>query len=100
MRIEKAKITNFRMLEDVEISLESDTTVIVGRNNSGKTSLTEVFDRLIGEKAAAFKIEDFSAGSRHKFLDAKKLKDEGFSFRRRLSYTSLNLRHADATLRS
>jgi predicted ATP-dependent endonuclease of OLD family len=77
MRIEKGKITNFRMLEDVEISLETDTTVIVGRNNSGKTSLTEVFDRLIGEKAAAFKIEDFSAGSRHKFLDAKKLKDEG-----------------------
>lgn len=76
MRIEKAKITNFRLLEDVEITLEPVTTVIVGRNNSGKTSLTEVFDRLIGDKPAVFKLEDFSVGARQKFLEAKKLKEE------------------------
>ena len=77
MRIEKVKITNFRLLEDVEVSFEKVTTVIVGRNNSGKTSLTEFFDRLIGEGPKKFKMEDFSASTRPKFIAAKKLRQEG-----------------------
>ncbi|MBU1230235.1 MAG: ATP-dependent endonuclease [Proteobacteria bacterium] len=79
MRISKAKIINFRLLENVEISFESLSTVIVGRNNSGKTSLTEVFDRLIGTKIGQFKLEDFSASARPKFLNAKRLKDDDVS---------------------
>lgn len=77
MRIEKVRITNFRLLEDVEVSFEKVTTVIVGRNNSGKTSLTEFFDRLIGEGPSKFKLEDFSASTRPKFIAAKKLRQEG-----------------------
>ncbi|MBN8765614.1 MAG: ATP-dependent endonuclease [Thiobacillus sp.] len=77
MRIDKVKITNFRLLEDVEVSFEKVTTVIVGRNNSGKTSLTEFFDRLIGEGSNKFKLEDFSASARPKFIAAKKLRQEG-----------------------
>lgn len=77
MRIEKIKITNFRLLEDVEVSFEKVTTVIVGRNNSGKTSLTEFFDRLIGEGPSKFKLEDFSASTRPKFIAAKKLRQQG-----------------------
>jgi predicted ATP-dependent endonuclease of OLD family len=77
MRIRKAKITNFRLLENVEISFETISTVIVGRNNSGKTSLTEVFDRLIGTKVGQFKLEDFSASTRLEFLNAKRLRDDG-----------------------
>ena len=77
MRLERAIIKNFRLLENVDITFESVSTVVVGRNNSGKTSLTEVFDRLIGEKAGQFKLEDFSASALQKFLDAKKLKDSG-----------------------
>jgi putative ATP-dependent endonuclease of OLD family len=77
MRIEKVKITNFRLLEDVEVSFEKVTTVIVGRNNSGKTSLTEFFDRLIGEGSSKFKLEDFSASTRPKFIAAKKLRQAG-----------------------
>ncbi|WP_330958632.1 AAA family ATPase [Burkholderia thailandensis] len=44
MRIAKIKVEGFRLLQDVEIMLESNSTVIVGRNNSGKTSLTDIFD--------------------------------------------------------
>lgn len=36
-------VLGFRMLEDVEIMLEPGLTVILGRNNSGKTSLTQRF---------------------------------------------------------
>ncbi len=77
MRVEKVRVEGFRLLEDVEILLESTSTVIVGRNNSGKTSLTDVFDRFCGESSSRFRLEDFSAGQRPKFLAAKQLVDDG-----------------------
>ncbi|CDF83584.1 hypothetical protein PKB_2237 [Pseudomonas knackmussii B13] len=74
MRIEKVRVEGFRLLQDVEILLESTSTVIVGRNNSGKTSLTEIFDRFTGENGPRFRLEDFSASARGKFFDAKALR--------------------------
>lgn len=79
MRIEKVRVEGFRLLEDLEIMLEPAATVIVGRNNSGKTSLTDVFDRFAGEGGPKFRLEDFSAGIRTKFVDAKSLRDAGAS---------------------
>lgn len=76
MHIQKVRIEGFRLLQDVEITLESMSTVIVGRNNSGKTSLTDVFDRFTGEGGPRFRLEDFSAGTRGKFFEAKALRDE------------------------
>jgi predicted ATP-binding protein involved in virulence len=46
------------MLEEVEISLEKQTTVISRRNNSGKTSLAELFRRLLSENSN-FRSRDF-----------------------------------------
>lgn len=77
MSIEKVRVQGFRLLEDVEITLESTSTLIVGRNNSGKTSLTDVFERIVGESGPKFRLQDFSAGTRLKFLDAHKLRTDG-----------------------
>ncbi|MBN8945279.1 MAG: ATP-dependent endonuclease [Rhizobiales bacterium] len=77
MQIEKITVEGFRLLRNVEIMLEAKSTVIVGRNNSGKTSLTDVFDRFAGEDGARFRLEDFSAGARAKFLEAKALREGG-----------------------
>jgi len=41
MRIKNITIINFRLLENVSIDLEDDITLIVGRNNTGKTSFLE-----------------------------------------------------------
>jgi len=76
MQIEKVRVEGFRLLQDVEIMLEPNSTVIVGRNNSGKTSFTDVFDRFIGETGARFRLEDFSTASRSKFFDAKALREK------------------------
>jgi putative ATP-dependent endonuclease of OLD family len=62
MRIKGVEIENFRLLRDVAVGLEERTTLIVGRNNSGKTSIAELFRRLLGEKLPSFRIEDFSLG--------------------------------------
>lgn len=77
MRIEKVKVEGFRLLQDVEIMLEESSTVVVGRNNSGKTSLTDVFDRFVGQSGSRFRLEDFSAASRVKFFEARALRESG-----------------------
>ena len=79
MRIEKVRVEGYRLLDDIEIVLEKNSTVIVGRNNSGKTSFTSIFDCFCGESGARFRLEDFSSLSREKFLNARKLKEEGAS---------------------
>ena len=48
MRLKNVAVKNFRLLQDVSLVLEGRTTVVVGRNNCGKTSLTEVMRRLLG----------------------------------------------------
>lgn len=77
MRIDKIEIKNFRLLKAVTLSLEETTTVIVGRNNSGKTSLTELFRRLLVDTTPSFRLEDFSCGVHECFLQAFKLHHEG-----------------------
>lgn len=42
MRIAKIEVKIFRLLEDSCVFLD-DITLIVGRNNSGKTSLIDIF---------------------------------------------------------
>jgi predicted ATP-dependent endonuclease of OLD family len=77
MKISRLSVSNFRLLEEVELCLEDAVTVIVGRNNSGKTSLTELFRRLIGEKSPKFKLEDFSLGVHEEFWKAFQLYLDG-----------------------
>lgn len=70
MRINRAKIENFRLLRDVEIGFEERTTLVVGRNNSGKTSIAELFRRLLSDRSLNFRLEDFSLGCHESFWTA------------------------------
>jgi putative ATP-dependent endonuclease of OLD family len=72
MKITRLSIKNFRLLKNVNLSLEEKTTVVVGRNNSGKTSLTEIFSRLLADKAPSFQLYDFSISAIEDFKKALK----------------------------
>lgn len=50
MRIKAVHITNFRKIIDAEINMEDNITVIAGTNNSGKTSLVELFNAGFGRQ--------------------------------------------------
>lgn len=76
MRLHKIEIQNFRLLTKVELLLEEKSTVIVGRNNSGKTSLTEMFRRLLGDSVPSFRLEDFSLSAHQGFWKAFQAKDQ------------------------
>lgn len=73
MKIKKVEIRNFRLLRNADLYLEDGTTMVVGRNNSGKTSLAELFRRLLLENSAAFRLEDFSLGAHSCFWSAYEL---------------------------
>jgi predicted ATP-dependent endonuclease of OLD family len=71
MKIKNVVINNFRLLKNIELSFNDKSTVIVGRNNSGKTSLTEIFRRFFSESnSQKFKLDDFSISSIEKFHQA------------------------------
>lgn len=67
MKITNVNIKNFRLLEDVNISLDDKISLIVGRNNSGKTSVIEVFNNFFSYENTAFVFEDFSISSHLNF---------------------------------
>lgn len=77
MRLSKIYIKNFRLLRDVSLALEPTPTVIVGRNNSGKTSFNEVIRRFVGERSPIFNLEDFSSACYTDFFNALKLHQAG-----------------------
>ncbi|MFD2433858.1 ATP-binding protein [Mesonia maritima] len=66
MRIQNIKVRNFRLLSDVSINLEKDITLVVGRNNTGKTSLLEVIKVFLSSEDK-LSFEDFSQSSYSEF---------------------------------
>ena len=70
MKLIKAEIKNFRLLHDVSITFDSNTTAIVGKNNSGKTSLPSIFKIFFSESEKSFPFEDFSLTSHGNFIEA------------------------------
>ncbi len=65
MKLKRIEVKNFRLLEDVSIflDLEKGTTVFVGPNNSGKTSMAEALELFLKNSAKHFSVSDFSLGA-------------------------------------
>jgi predicted ATP-dependent endonuclease of OLD family len=60
MHVKSLRIKNFRRLKDVSVDLDSETTIFVGANNSGKTSATHILQLFLGDTKGAFALYDFS----------------------------------------
>lgn len=76
MHIASATIRNFRMHLDTTLTFDSSTTVVVGRNNSGKTSVAELFRKFFGDGPGRgkgeFTLDDFSSATHEALLEAAK----------------------------
>jgi len=59
MKITNVEISNFRILRNISTSM-TEIMLLVGKNNSGKTSYFEIFDVFYGNKK--FVLADFSKG--------------------------------------
>lgn len=51
MKIEKIIVRNFRLLKDFSIDLEDSLSLVIGKNNVGKTSLLLILDQFLGSKS-------------------------------------------------
>jgi predicted ATP-dependent endonuclease of OLD family len=78
VQISKIQVTNFRLLHRVTLQLEAETTVIVGRNNCGKTSLSDIIRKFLEDKSG-FEIEDFSSACYDQFCAALRARNKGAS---------------------
>ena len=92
MKLEQITIEGYRAHSKTTFSLEDDLTVVVGRNNTGKTSLVEVIDKFIGQNARnRLHTTDFAAEQRNalsKAIKDKKTEQEAEKF---LPCITLNL---------
>lgn len=75
MKIKDIAIKNFRLLENVRLNIEDDITLIVGKNNTGKTSLFEVINMFFSEKNS-FSFHDFSQITYSQFEKCLNIFDE------------------------
>lgn len=67
MIIKEVRIRNYRLLKDVQMTLDERSTLVVGRNNTGKTSLAEIFRSFLAGPAPKLKYEDFNQSSLSEF---------------------------------
>lgn len=59
MRIKTIKISNYRLLKNTSLDLENELSLIVGKNNTGKTSCISCIRKFLGSKND-FKYDDFN----------------------------------------
>lgn len=61
MIVESVLIKNFRLLKDLKLDLEKDLSLVLGKNNSGKTSILTILDKFINQSEnKKISAEDFN----------------------------------------
>jgi len=65
MKIKKIKVENYRLLKDFSIDLEDELSLVIGKNNTGKTSLLSVIDKFLNQSdKKRFSYDDFNIDSK------------------------------------
>ena len=68
MKISKINIKNFRLLNDFTIDLEDNLSLVIGKNNTGKTSLLTVLERFLASSEKKFTYDDFNLELREQMI--------------------------------
>lgn len=93
MHISNIRIQNFRLLKDTTLELEdelnNELSLLIGKNNSGKTSFVVLFEKFL--KSKKFYFDDFPLGMRESILKLSHDTDE-YSLAIRLS---LNIEYGE-----
>ena len=75
MKVKKINIENYRLLKDFSLELKSELSLIVGKNNCGKTSVLSVLNKIIN-KSSSLTWEDINLDHRKViFENIKKVSD-------------------------
>jgi predicted ATP-dependent endonuclease of OLD family len=74
MHINKIQIKNFRLLQDATLDMRKDLSLLLGKNNSGKTSFMVIFEKFY--KNFSFSYNDFPLSLRDKIKNIEKHNEE------------------------
>lgn len=58
MKIKKIQTSNYRLLKDFSLDLENELSLVIGKNNCGKTSLLLILNKFLNN--GKFKVDDFN----------------------------------------
>ena len=101
MKIEKIIVRNFRLLKDFSIDLEDSLSLVIGKNNVGKTSLLLILDQFIGPRGEGgrnFRFNDLNLDAQEQlkvYMTNPLMAEEAYSpiaisMRLLLSYTDMD----------
>lgn len=60
MKIKSIHIKNYRLLKDFKLDLEDELSLVLGKNNTGKTSILSVLEKFINSDKIKFTSDDFN----------------------------------------
>lgn len=66
MRIKRIGIDNFRLLKRCSIDMTDGLTLVVGKNNTGKTSFVVLLEKFLTKSNPVFDYSDFPVSLRSK----------------------------------
>ena len=74
MKIKKIYVQNYRLLKDFSLELKNDLSLIVGKNNCGKTSVLSVLEKIFNKNSGnTLTWEDISLSHRKEIYEKVKL---------------------------
>lgn len=75
MKIVTVKVKNYRVLKEISVDWQEQLSLIIGKNNCGKTSLLSVMIKLLSEgKNSAVHYDDFNVDFKQMLFDCVALK--------------------------
>jgi predicted ATP-dependent endonuclease of OLD family len=60
MKIFKIQIENYRLLKNFSIDLEDELSLVIGKNNTGKTSILSILEKFLNSEKSKFYFDDFN----------------------------------------
>ena len=75
MKLKKIEVKNYRILKDFKLDFKDETKLIIGKNNTGKTSVLAIMDKLLNQGKKNFKWDDFNIEFQNKIYEKITTKD-------------------------
>lgn len=101
MKIKKMIVDNYRLLKHFTIDLEDDLSLVIGKNNSGKTSFLSLLEKFLIADSDNFSFEDFNLEHQQNLKTdiQKDTIDEDYDFKLQLRLY-IHYNEKDASLRN
>lgn len=96
MKIFKIQVENYRLLKNFSIDLEDELSLVIGKNNTGKTSILSVLDKFLNQSEKnKFYFDDFNIDFKKEvqgliegdFIDKENYKEKGIKLKLFIQYT-------------